>query len=63
MIKYEIELTPEQLSVVKRALNLMAQQHFDIAMECKDEDFSKRNIKMQEEYDDVLEVIREQAIL
>ena len=46
--KAKIELTGEQLSVVMRALNLMAQQHFEFAVKCNDEDVSERNFKAQE---------------
>lgn len=59
--KVKIELTGEQLSVVMRALNLMAQQHFEFAVECNDEDVSERNFKIQEEYDAIFALIREQV--
>ena len=59
--KAKIELTGEQLSVVMRALNLMAQQHFDLAVECNDEDVSERNFKAQEEYDAIFALIRKQV--
>ena len=49
--KVKIELTRDQLTVIIRALNLMAQQHFELAVECNDEDVSERNFKAQEEYD------------
>ena len=38
--KVKIELTRDQLTVIIRALNLMAQQHFELAVECNDEDVS-----------------------
>ena len=56
--KAKIELTGEQLSVV---INLMAQQHFEFAMECNDEDVSERNFKAQEEYDAIFALIRKQV--
>lgn len=59
--KTKIELTEEQLSVVMRALNLMAQQHFEFAVECNDEDVSERNFKIQEEYDAIFALIRKQV--
>jgi hypothetical protein len=59
--KAKIELTGEQLSVVMRALNLMAQQHFEFAMKCNDEDVSERNFKIQEEYDAIFALIRKQV--
>ena len=59
--KVKIELTEEQLSVVMRALNLMAQQHFELAVECNDEDVSERNFKIQEEYDAIFALIRKQV--
>ena len=59
--KVKIELTGEQLSVVVRALNLMAQQHFELAVECNDEDVSERNFKIQEEYDAIFALIRKQV--
>ena len=59
--KAKIELTGEQLSVVMRALNLMAQQHFELAVECNDEDVSERNFKIQEEYDAIFALIRKQV--
>ena len=59
--KAKIELTEEQLSVVMRALNLMAQQHFEFAVECNDEDVSEQNFKAQEEYDTIFALIREQV--
>lgn len=59
--KVKIELTGEQLSVVMRALNLMAQQHFELAVECNDEDVSERNFKIQEEYDAIFALIRKQV--
>ena len=49
--KVKIELTRDQLTVIIRALNLMAQQHFELAVECNDEDVSERNFKAQEEYE------------
>ena len=58
--KVKIELTGEQLSVVMRALNLMAQQHFEFAVLCNDEDVSEQNFKAQEEYDAIFALIREQ---
>lgn len=61
MKKTKIELTEEQLSVVMRALNLMAQQHFEFAVECNDEDVSERNFKIQEEYDAIFALIRKQV--
>ena len=61
MKKAKIELTGEQLSVVMRALNLMAQQHFELAVECNDEDVSERNFKAQEEYDAIFALIRKQV--
>ena len=59
--KVKIELTEEQLSVVMRALNLMAQQHFEFAVLCNDEDISEQNFKAQEEYDAIFALIREQV--
>ena len=59
--KVKIELTGEQLSVVMRALNLMAQQHFEFAVLCNDEDVSEQNFKAQEEYDAIFALIREQV--
>ena len=59
--KVKIELTDEQLSVVMRALNLMAQQHFELAVECNDEDVSERNFEIQEEYDAIFALIRKQV--
>ena len=59
--KVKIELTGEQLSVVMRALNLMAQQHFEFAVECNDKDVSEQNFKAQEEYDAIFALIREQV--
>lgn len=59
--KVKIELTGEQLSVVMRALNLMAQQHFEFAVLCNDEDISEQNFKAQEEYDAIFALIREQV--
>ena len=59
--KVKIELTGEQLSVVVRALNLMAQQHFEFAVLCNDEDVSEQNYKAQEEYDAIFALIREQV--
>ena len=59
--KVKIELTRDQLTVIIRALNLMAQQHFELAVECNDEDVSERNFKAQEEYDAIFALIREQV--
>ena len=59
--KTKIELTGEQLSVVMRALNLMAQQHFEFAVLCNDEDVSEQNFKAQEEYDAIFALIRKQV--
>lgn len=59
--KAKIELTGEQLSVVMRALNLVAQQHFEFAVLCNDEDISEQNFKAQEEYDAIFALIREQV--
>ena len=59
--KAKIELTGEQLSVVMRALNLMAQQHFEFAVLCNDEDVSEQNFKTQEEYDAIFALIRKQV--
>lgn len=59
--KVKIELTRDQLTVIMRALNLMAQQHFELAVECNDEDVSERNFKIQEEYDAILALIRKQV--
>ena len=59
--KVKIELTEEQLSVVMRALNLMAQQHFELAVECNDEDVSERNFEIQKEYDAIFALIRKQV--
>ena len=59
--KVKIELTEEQLSVVMRALNLMAQQHFEFAVLCNDEDISEQNFKAQEEYDAIFALIRKQV--
>ena len=44
-----------------RALNLMAQQHFEFAVKCNDEDVSERNFKAQEEYDAIFSLIRKQV--
>ena len=57
----KIKLTRDQLTVVMRALNLMAQQHFELAVECNDEDVSERNFKIQEEYDAIFALIRKQV--
>ena len=59
--KVKIELTEEQLSVVMRALNLMAQQHFEFAILCNDEDVSEQSFKAQEEYDAIFAFICEQV--
>ena len=59
--KVKIKLTRDQLTVVIRALNLMAQQHFELAVECNDEDVSERNFKIQEEYDAIFALIRKQV--
>ena len=59
--KVKIELTGEQLSVVMRALNLMAQQHFEFAILCNDEDVSEQNFKAQEEYDAIFVLFLEQV--
>ena len=59
--KVKIELTRDQLTVIMRALNLMAQQHFQLAVECNDEDVSERNFKIQEEYDAIFALIRKQV--
>ena len=59
--KVKIELTRDQLTVIIRALNLMAQQHFELAVECNDEDVSERNLKAQEEYDAIFSLIRKQV--
>ena len=59
--KVKIELTEEQLSVVMRALNLVAQQHFEFAVLCNDEDVSEQNFKAQEEYDAIFALIRKQV--
>lgn len=59
--KINIELTKEQLTVVVRALNLMAQQHFEFAVVCNDEDVSERNFERQEEYDAIFALIRKQV--
>ena len=59
--KVKIELTRDQLTVIMRALNLMAQQHFEFAVKCNDEDVSERNFKAQEEYDAIFALIREQV--
>ena len=59
--KVKIELTGKQLSVVMRALNLIAQQHFEFAVLCNDEDVSEQNFKAQEEYDAIFALIREQV--
>ena len=59
--KVKIELTRDQLTVIIRALNLMAQQHFEFAVVCNDEDVSERNFKAQEEYDAIFALIREQV--
>ena len=59
--KVKIELTRDQLTVIIRALNLMAQQHFELAVECNDEDVSERNFKIQEEYDAIFALIRKQV--
>ena len=59
--KVKIELTRDQLTVIMRALNLMAQQHFELAVECNDEDVSERNFKIQEEYDAIFSLIRKQV--
>ena len=57
----KIELTRDQLTVIMRALNLMAQQHFELAVECNDEDVSERNFKIQEEYDAIFALILKQV--
>ena len=57
----KIELTKEQLTIVMRALNLMAQQHFMLAVECNNEELSERNFERQEEYDAIFALIREQV--
>ena len=59
--KVKMELTRDQLTVIIRALNLMAQQHFEFAVECNDEDVSERNFKIQEEYDAIFALIRKQV--
>ena len=59
--KVKIELTRDQLTVIIRALNLMAQQHFELAVECNDEDVSERNFEIQEEYDAIFALIRKQV--
>ena len=59
--KVKIKLTRDQLTVVMGALNLMAQQHFELAVECNDEDVSERNFKIQEEYDAIFALIRKQV--
>ena len=59
--KVKIELTKDQLTVIIRVLNLMAQQHFELAVECNDEDVSERNFKAQEEYDAIFALIRKQV--
>ena len=59
--KVKIKLTRDQLTVIIRALNLMAQQHFELAVECNDEDVSERNFKIQEEYDAIFALIRKQV--
>ena len=59
--KVKIELTRDQLTVIIRALNLMAQQHFEFAVKCNDEDVSERNFKIQEEYDAIFALIRKQV--
>lgn len=57
----KIELTKEQLTIVMRALNSMAQQHFMLAVECNNEELSERNFERQEEYDAIFALIREQV--
>ena len=47
--------------MVMRALNLKAQQHFEFAVLCNDEDVSEQNFKAQEEYDAIFALIREQV--
>ena len=59
--KVKIKLTRDQLTVVMRALNLMAQQHFEFAVLCNDEDVSEQNFKAQEEYDAIFALIRKQV--
>ena len=59
--KVKIELTRDQLTVIMRALNLMAQQHFELAVECNDEDVSERNFEIQEEYDAIFALILKQV--
>ena len=59
--KVKIELTRDQLTVIMRALNLMAQQHFEFAVLCNDEDVSEQNFKAQEEYDAIFALIRKQV--
>ena len=59
--KVKIKLTRDQLTVVMRALNLMAQQHFELAVECNDEYVSERNFEIQEEYDAIFALIRKQV--
>ena len=59
--KVKIELTIDQITVILRALNTMAQQYFEFAVLCNDEDVSERNFKIQEEYDAIFSLIREQV--
>ena len=59
--KVKIKLTRDQLTVVMRALNLMAQQHFEFDVLCNDEDVSEQNFKAQEEYDAIFALICEQV--
>ena len=39
----------------------MAQQHFEFAVDCNDEDGSSRNFKIQEEDDEIFALIRKQV--
>ena len=59
--KVKIELTRDQLTVIMRALNLMAQQHSELAAECNDAEVSERNFEIQEEYDAIFALIRKQV--
>lgn len=59
--KINIALTSDQLTVVMRALSLMAQQHFTFAVECNNEEFAERNFERQEEYDAIFALIHKQV--
>ena len=58
--KIRIELDEGQATIVLRALNLMAQQHFVLAIESDDELVRDRNYKYQDEYDIVFSSVYKQ---